>query len=218
MSDLKNDVAATMSEPYPYNLLCEIFGYEDTAEKIEPKHDIPADFYGSMEYMLATLSPRERDILHLRYVHHMTLPDIAAKYNVTRERIRQIEAKAIRKLRHPTRLRYITTGIQNIIHQERESGYRMGLADGRADSAAEAPRKDDEGGRISSCKIEDLNLSVRTFNCLKRAGYDTVADIIAADHDKLMKIRNFGICCLYELCDKLTELGLHVGRLKYGKG
>lgn len=62
-----------------------------------------------MENVLMTLPPRERDILKLRFGwddnHPRTLEEISIKYDVTRERIRQIEAKALRKLRHPTRSR-----------------------------------------------------------------------------------------------------------------
>ncbi|MGK7901648.1 MAG: RNA polymerase sigma factor RpoD [Hormoscilla sp.] len=60
-----------------------------------------------LEGVLDTLSPRERDVLRLRYGlddgRMKTLEEIGHIFNVTRERIRQIEAKALRKLRHPNR-------------------------------------------------------------------------------------------------------------------
>ncbi len=60
-----------------------------------------------LEGVLATLSPRERDVLRLRYGlddgRMKTLEEIGQIFEVTRERIRQIEAKALRKLRHPNR-------------------------------------------------------------------------------------------------------------------
>jgi RNA polymerase primary sigma factor len=60
-----------------------------------------------LEGVLATLSPREKDVLRLRYGlddgRMKTLEEIGQIFNVTRERIRQIEAKALRKLRHPNR-------------------------------------------------------------------------------------------------------------------
>jgi RNA polymerase primary sigma factor len=60
-----------------------------------------------LESVLDTLSPRERDVLRLRYGlddgKMKTLEEIGQIFNVTRERIRQIEAKALRKLRHPNR-------------------------------------------------------------------------------------------------------------------
>jgi RNA polymerase primary sigma factor len=60
-----------------------------------------------LEEVLETLTPRERDVLRLRFGlidgRARTLEEVGQKFNVTRERIRQIEAKALRKLRHPTR-------------------------------------------------------------------------------------------------------------------
>jgi len=60
---------------------------------------------------LAALSERERQVLELRFGlidgKDHTLEEVSRYFNVTRERIRQIEAKALRKLRHPTRSRYL---------------------------------------------------------------------------------------------------------------
>jgi RNA polymerase primary sigma factor len=60
---------------------------------------------------LAVLSPREREVLEMRFGlldgKDHTLEEVGQAFNVTRERIRQIEAKALRKLRHPTRSRYL---------------------------------------------------------------------------------------------------------------
>ena len=57
--------------------------------------------------MLDTLTPREKKVLELRFGmadgHSRTLEEVGKEFNVTRERIRQIEAKALRKLRHPSR-------------------------------------------------------------------------------------------------------------------
>jgi RNA polymerase primary sigma factor len=59
--------------------------------------------------VLASLTPRERKVLELRFGledgRSRTLEEVGREFNVTRERIRQIEAKALRKLRHPTRSR-----------------------------------------------------------------------------------------------------------------
>jgi RNA polymerase primary sigma factor len=61
--------------------------------------------------VLATLTERERKIVEMRFGlvdgYERTLEEIGRQYNVTRERIRQIEAKALRKMRHPTRLRHL---------------------------------------------------------------------------------------------------------------
>ncbi len=65
------------------------------------------DLTGHMNEVLSTLSPREEKVLRMRFgigeVKDHTLEEVGAFFNVTRERIRQIEAKALRKLRHPKR-------------------------------------------------------------------------------------------------------------------
>jgi RNA polymerase primary sigma factor len=62
-----------------------------------------------MEDILDTLAPRERRVLQLRFGltdgQQRTLEEVGKRFGVTRERIRQIEAKGLRKLRHPSRSR-----------------------------------------------------------------------------------------------------------------
>ena len=59
-----------------------------------------------------------------------------------------------------------------------------------------------------SMPIEDLDLSVRSYNCLKREGINTVAELVALSETQLMNIRNFGQKSVDEVRDKLTEMGL----------
>ena len=78
-------------------------------------HDLPSPdeaaaghlLHEQIEEMLETLSDREREVLHFRFGledgHSYTLEEVGKKFNVTRERIRQIEAKALRKLRQPSK-------------------------------------------------------------------------------------------------------------------
>ena len=56
--------------------------------------------------------------------------------------------------------------------------------------------------------IEDLDLSIRSYNCLKSVHIDIVSDLIAKNETELIYIRNFGSRCLQEVKDKLNALGL----------
>jgi DNA-directed RNA polymerase subunit alpha len=56
--------------------------------------------------------------------------------------------------------------------------------------------------------IEDLDFSVRTYNCLKRAGINTIGDLAARTEDDMMKVRNLGKKSLEEVIQKLEELGM----------
>jgi hypothetical protein len=58
--------------------------------------------------------------------------------------------------------------------------------------------------------IEALELSVRSYNCLKRACIDTVADIISKSEQEMIKVRNLGRTSLDEVIRKITDLGLHL--------
>ena len=68
--------------------------------------------------------------------------------------------------------------------------------------------KDDKGKeKALEMTIEELDLSVRSFNCLKRAGINTVGDLIGKSEDEMMKVRNLGRKSLEEVMAKLDSLG-----------
>lgn len=71
--------------------------------------------------------------------------------------------------------------------------------------------KDDKGKeKVLEMTIEELDLSVRSFNCLKRAGINTVEDLINKSEDDMMKVRNLGRKSLEEVINKLAMMGLHL--------
>ncbi|MFQ5737234.1 MAG: RNA polymerase sigma factor RpoD [Thermodesulfobacteriota bacterium] len=80
---------------------------EDTGAMVPHDEIISNDLAEHMNDVLSTLSPREEKVLRMRFgigeAKDHTLEEVGAFFNVTRERIRQIEAKALRKLRHPKR-------------------------------------------------------------------------------------------------------------------
>jgi DNA-directed RNA polymerase subunit alpha len=63
-------------------------------------------------------------------------------------------------------------------------------------------------GKSMEMTIEELDLSVRAFNCLKRAGINTVGELVQKDQDDMMKVRNLGKKSLEEVEQKLAVLGL----------
>ena len=78
----------------------------------------------------------------------------------------------------------------------------------KASSAEVMVEKDDKGKeKILEMTIEDLDLSVRSFNCLKRAGINTVEDLINKSEEDMMKVRNLGRKSLEEVVQKLNSLG-----------
>ena len=67
---------------------------------------------------------------------------------------------------------------------------------------------DDKTQKVMEMSVEDLDLSVRSYNCLKRANIHTVADLTRRTEDDMLKVRNLGRKSLEEVVKKLEELGL----------
>ena len=77
-----------------------------------------------------------------------------------------------------------------------------------AQSMQVGPAEDDSVPSDYAITVEELNLSVRSYNCLKREGINTVGDLVEKSEAELMDIRNFGQKSIDEVKAKLEELGL----------
>ena len=73
-----------------------------------------------------------------------------------------------------------------------------------------AEKPSDSKGKVMDMNIDELELSVRSYNCLKRAGINTVEELCNKTADDMMKVRNLGRKSLEEVLGKLTELGLQL--------
>lgn len=71
-------------------------------------------------------------------------------------------------------------------------------------------REYDEKEKVLEMNIDELELSVRSYNCLKRAGINTVDELISRTPEDMMKVRNLGRKSLEEVLAKLKELGLQL--------
>jgi RNA polymerase primary sigma factor len=90
---------------------------EDTNALMPLDAAVNANLRDGITQVLASLTPREERVLRMRFGLGMstdhTLEEVGQQFNVTRERIRQIEAKALKKLRHPSRARTIKSYSEN---------------------------------------------------------------------------------------------------------
>lgn len=84
----------------------------------------------------------------------------------------------------------------------------VNLSDAAQDLSVIADKPDDTTGKTLEMSIDELELSVRSFNCLKRAGINTVAELCDKSPDDMMKVRNLGRKSMEEVEQKLSELGL----------
>lgn len=69
-------------------------------------------------------------------------------------------------------------------------------------------KEEDQKEKVLEMSVEELDLSVRSYNCLKRAGINTVEELINRTEEEMMKVRNLGKKSLEEVLNKLAELGL----------
>jgi predicted DNA-binding protein YlxM (UPF0122 family) len=183
------DIEKDYKKVWPYNLTYEIFS--------EIKHvDIPV-FTKIIE---EELYAREADVIFCYYRDGMTLDDIAAEHSVTRERIRQIKAKGIRKLKYPPRVkRYILYSYDDVAELQNKLSELQKIVPGED---AEEPT------------IDALNLSVRSYNCLSRYArlkfkqkelyISQLTDMTA---EEVANIRNLGKRCFMEILYALKEYG-----------
>lgn len=84
----------------------------------------------------------------------------------------------------------------------------VNLSDDAKNAEIMVERPEREKERVLEMTIEDLDLSVRSFNCLKRAGIDTVEDLVSRSEEEMIKVRNLGKKSLEEVIQKLQSLGL----------
>lgn len=198
---------------YPYNLIFAIF------QDMEILYDvyIPA-FY---EVFADELTIRERIVLENLYKYLMKLGDVGEQFDVTKERIRQIEKHAFRKLKHPINSNKYILGkraadkIQDLQNQlellkaendilRREITFRPD------EDVNEKIASIVQEQNVLSTPIIDLDFSVRTYNCLLRAGIKTLGDIRNRTIVDLMNIRNLGRKSLEEILATANSYGIKI--------
>lgn len=84
----------------------------------------------------------------------------------------------------------------------------VGLTDEALNAEIMVEKEEDQKEKVLEMTIEELDLSVRSYNCLKRAGINTVQELASKTEDEMMKVRNLGRKSLEEVQLKLEELGL----------
>ena len=82
------------------------------------------------------------------------------------------------------------------------------LSDEVSNTEIMVDKESTDNGKVLETTIEELDLSVRSFNCLKRAGINTVENLINKSEEDMMKVRNLGRKSLEEVIAKLASLGL----------
>lgn len=207
---IPKNLTVDFANTYPYNALLDTCYYNSDEETptIEEFLDIVEGFFPK-EFENAiggSLSQREREVFYQYYKEHKILNEIAKSYGVTKERIRQIKAKAIRKLRSrircyilpstatPAAFIELTNELDRYKHLCEQYAMHLDKYLGIRKVKEELDNED-----ILGTPIISLNLSVRSYNCLNRAGIKTVGDLVGYSSGDLAKLRNLGRRSLTEI-------------------
>lgn len=195
------DIEKDYKKVWPYNLTYEIFS--------EIKHvDVPV----FTQIIEEELKEKEADVIFCYYRDGMTLDDIAGKYSLSSERIRQIKAKGVRKLRYPPRVkRYILYSYDDVAElQNKLSELQIRLSE----LQKIVPGEDAAIAEVEEPTIDALNLSVRPYNCLRWYAHRTlkqknlyVSQLTDMTAEEVANIRNLGKRCFMEILYALKEYG-----------
>ena len=190
---------------YPYNLVCAVM---QCGADMDARQKAAWDTYipGLMD-ALGTCRGRECEVLELRYKNAMTLREAGQAIGLSQERVRQIEARALRHLRHSTIKRK-----WSISAREDEAADMFSAEKERL--LKELAKKEEEIRSLSDGKdasenkdidLNDLEISTRLYNCLKKAGINSLNDLGYVTEKEIMQVRNFGERCFRELEGVMKE-------------
>lgn len=158
------------------------------------------------------ITPREEMVLFAIYKDNKTLEQTGKILGVTRERIRQVQYKALKKLMRWER--YFEVGDYFSKEQLAKQEYQKYLEEKHKEWDYESAKSfivayerglTDEKIKSLEIPIEELDLSVRSYNCLRRAGIRTIKELSKKTKDDLFKIRNMGKKTAKEIMWKLEE-------------
>ena len=181
-----------LKEEYPYNLISTII--DESVWELSLPNEMTEDHLAGLEFAISQLDEREQTIIRLRYEQRQTFAEIGAVFNISVNRVSQVERKALRKLYHPKNLKYYKYGIE---------GYKV-----QKEEFEEAERKRSYDEKAMETTIYDLDLSVRTFNNLIRAKCEKVSDLVVLSEEDIVNLKNMGKKQLEEVALKLKTLGL----------
>lgn len=207
---------------YPYNLIPMINGENDNSYLQTNADEDCQDqrkYYsiGILEDVMAKcLSERENKVLQMRYEWGMTLEEAGKECGVSRERIRQVEAKAIRKLRYQMYKGTIMCvpkaelkqAVNEAEHYKAQAEYLQSELDKIRNITPEQMEEAEKKCTLLETTINELDLSVRSYNCCKRAGINTLGDLCGKTYTEMTRVRNLGKRSLQEIENKMIEYGL----------
>lgn len=186
-------IKTSFEDYYPFNILKDIQIDEEEIRKCS---------YDSIISAIKTLTEREELLLQLRYEKELTLEECGNEIGLGKERARQIIVTSLQKLKHPDRMRIMKPcpyeEYEELLNRNNELEYII--------------KEVDPAAKVNITLVENMNLSIRSCICLKRAGIKTVQDILnyINEYGTLIYIKNLGKKSMFEIYDKLSDLGIEL--------
>ena len=175
------DTRLYRNKPYPINLYLTVI---DGVEMLKDIDFVPINIESNINTVLDTLTEREADCIRFYFRDRMTFNEISKVFDISISRANNITAKAIRKLRHPSRLRIIS-GINNDFD------------------------KDFANQNVDIYKsINDIDLPEKTIELLSKEYIFTIKDILSLCVRDIEKV--VSTVSLITICAKMTSIGLYL--------
>lgn len=172
----KNRRREALKEPYPKNLFLILKEDRRYGSHI-PIDNITEDIKNGLEFAITSLPVRDQRIIKMRYKDKMTYSSIAKEFDLSVERIRTLEHRALVRLMYPQLLRYLKYGL---------NGYKEMCAQ------AKAERENQYSADKYQIRIIEMDIGIRAQNRLIAKGYEKVKDIIDLTDDEINNIRALG--------------------------
>lgn len=185
---------------YPYNMIIDL--------EIDPRIVNPFWFMQTVDEML---TERETEVAHLRYLDGYTYREIGEAIGLSGARAQQILAKVKRKMRNPYRAdNYMVVSKyeydvfdSELSRLNRELKWANDvIVKSKYENLPITPEND--------IPIEELDLSIRAYNCLHRRGFEKLSDFFGVTQAELAGVRNLGRKCLNEIVEKLKTYGIDI--------
>lgn len=188
--------------PYPLNLYNDMHILDDNKIELPISTD---QMNGLEKAILDSLNNKEKSCIIQYYKDELSLAEISEQYGVSRERVRQIIAKGIRKLKNPNAKKLILFGIRGsgLLKREMELDDLEKTLEKREQIIADhaslintklkivAPELQQEEN-LKKIELEDLGISTRAYTCLRRSNIRNLYDLSKMTLKELFAIRNMG--------------------------
>ena len=222
-----SDIELPELDPYE-KLFSAVFALRDLNNV-----EFPVDFKESVDYLLSSekdFTEKERMVINLRYGFvdeykglptPLTLNEVGSIMNLSKDRIRQIEAKALRKFRHPSRSKILREGLMEIeakrkIEQIKFNAERKAMEEKVKETIAAMKEPDVKENIkdtvdidnlcdiLKEIHISELTLSSRAYNCLVRGRIKNLYELVVKSDEELLNSHGMGEVTLHEVKKSLN--------------